>query len=261
MTVANTNTRQTWNGTGAQHSFPFTDISYYLNTDFTVIYRNTLGVETTLVLNTDYTITPSGLTLPFTAGTLDLIGDWVPHPPASGTKIVLIRAIAYTQQIDLATGGDMPANTIEEGFDRGVMLVQQIKELIARSLTLPISSTYSGLSIPDPLALRFLRWNAAATALENATIADASVLTVYKLSSEITSFNPGEIKTITIATGITLSVTDMMSINIDNFSVDDSVSCLNWYISGNSVVTRVQNNSASSQSLKINVFILKEVVV
>jgi len=185
MTVPNTNTRQPWNGNGSQISFPFTNISFYEDSDFTIVYRDAAGVETTLVLNTDYTITPTGSTLPYTAGTLDLIGSWITTPPAAGTKIVLQRSVAYTQEIDLTTGGEMPADTIEEGFDRAVMEIQQLKEMIGRSLLLPVSSAYSDLYIPDPSALKFLRWNATGNALENLDIQGVGDLAVSDFAKTI----------------------------------------------------------------------------
>ena len=178
MTVPNNKIKQSFACNGSTVAFAFTNISYYLAADLDVLIASAAGVETVLTQNTDYTVTPSGTTLPYTAGTITLIGTYAVTPPATGNTLVVYRDVPYTQEIDLSTGGAMPAATLEEGYDRGVMQLQQLYDLLGRTVTLPISSTASGLSLPAPLALNFLRWNAGATALENMAIADAGALAV-----------------------------------------------------------------------------------
>lgn len=170
MTIANNKVKQSFAGDGSTVLFPFTNISYYLAADLDVLIRSVAGVETVLTQDTDYTVTPSGVTLPYTAGDITMIGAYDLAPPAVGDTVLVYRTVDYLQGIDLSAGGAMPAATLEEGYDRSVMQIQQLYESQQRSLILPISSGSSNLSLPDPVPLYFLRWNAAGTALENEDI-------------------------------------------------------------------------------------------
>jgi hypothetical protein len=80
---------------------------------------------------------------------------------------VVYRSIPYTQAIDLIENDPQHAAVQEEGYDRAVILAQQLKDLITRSILLPVSATQSNLSLPEPEATKYLRWNAGGTALEN----------------------------------------------------------------------------------------------
>jgi len=50
------------------------------------------------------------------------------------------------------------------------MIVQQLKELINRSIVLPVSSAFSGLTVPDPESGKFIRWKSDLSGLENADV-------------------------------------------------------------------------------------------
>lgn len=164
MTVSSTINRNDYTGDGIQTVYAFT-FRVYDDSDLTVIVLDADGVtEHTLTLNVDYEVSISG-----TGGNITFIGSYADDPPS--TKITIIRILEYTQQIGLSNVGNFPKESIEEMADRAVMLVQQLIEVIGRSVQLPVSSAYSNLKLPDPVALRFLRWNAAATALENMDIA------------------------------------------------------------------------------------------
>jgi hypothetical protein len=178
MTVPNNKMKESFNGDGVTILFPFTGISFYQVADLDVLIADVNGVETVLTQNTDYTITNCGTGMPYTYGDVTMIGYYALHPPASGETVVVYRDVPYTQEIDLAAGGAMPAATLEEGYDRGVMMLQQLYDLIGRTVTLPISSPLTGLTLPSPEAELFLRWNAAADNLENFDIADLSLYAV-----------------------------------------------------------------------------------
>lgn len=178
MTVPNNKMKESFNGDGVTVLFPFTGISFYQVADLDVLIADVNGVETVLTQNTDYTITNCGTGMPYTYGDVTMIGYYALHPPATGETVVVYRDVPYTQEIDLAAGGAMPAATLEEGYDRGIMQIQQLFDLIGRTVTLPISSPLSGLTLPAPVAEYFLRWNALANNLENFNIADLSLYSV-----------------------------------------------------------------------------------
>lgn len=185
MTVPNNKIKESFSGDGVTILFPFTGISFYQVADLDVLIADALGVETVLIQNTDYTITNCGTGMPYTYGDITMIGAYAIAPPASGETVVVYRDVPYTQEIDLAAGGAMPAATLEEGYDRGIMQIQQLFDQIGRTVTLPISSPLSGLTLPAPVAEYFLRWNALADNLENFNIADLSLYSVSAFAETI----------------------------------------------------------------------------
>jgi len=179
MTVPTNKIKQSFACDGVTVAFPFTNISFYVSADLDVLISDpAAGTETVLTQNTDYTVTPTGAILPYTAGTITLIGAYAAAPPTTGKNLVVYRDAPYTQEIDLVTGGAMQAATLEEGYDRAVMLLQQLYDLLNRTVTLPISSTLPAIPLPVPDALKFIRWNAAESGLENSAILDPGLLVV-----------------------------------------------------------------------------------
>ena len=123
MTVSTTTNRISYDCNGSQKQFSF-DFKIFAKEDLTVILRDSGGNETILVLNIDYTVNASPWP---TGGTITTIKTY-----ASGNTLVILRVIEATQKIDYHEGDTFPAETHEEGLDRGVMLIQQLMELLGR---------------------------------------------------------------------------------------------------------------------------------
>jgi len=159
MTVPSAANKVSYAGDGSTTAFsvPFL---FLANADITAILRDANDVETTWVEGTDYTLTgagdPSGGTLTATTA------------PASGETLVIKRVVPLTQGTDYPEGGKFPAQAHEDALDRGTMADQQLQEQIDRAITVKATSAQTGLTVPDPSALKHLRWNSAADALENA---------------------------------------------------------------------------------------------
>jgi len=181
MTVTNTTNKVSYAGDDATSAFPFA-FKAYVDTDLEVVLINdSTSVETTLVLNTNYTIAFTNAVKP-SAGTVTLTG--ANSPLATGFTLVIRRILPFTQEIDLVDNEGTPAATYEEGYDRGVMLIQQMKEEIDRALKQAVTATTS-LEIPTPEANKVLTgvsatevaWSALSTTTYAGTIgrgADAS---------------------------------------------------------------------------------------
>lgn len=69
----------------------------------------------------------------------------------TGDIVTLARDVPYTQDLVYPAGNKFPETTHEKGLDLGVMLDQQIKETLDRTMTAPIevTSSFSG-AIPNP---------------------------------------------------------------------------------------------------------------
>jgi hypothetical protein len=162
MTVATTANRQSYNGDDATIEFVFTFKAFEAS-DIKVVVRSALGVETTLTLDTDYTVA----VLATTGGTVTLIGTYAATPPATGETVTVYRDLPYTQEIDPVENDPQRADVAEEGLDRAVILIQQLKDAMSRSIQLPVSTAVSDLSLPEPEAAKYLGWNDDGDALEN----------------------------------------------------------------------------------------------
>ena len=166
MTVSSTVNKIAYNGDGVTLAFSYPFLIFD-DDDLVVIFRNiSTGVETTKSKTTDYTVSgvgdPDGGLVTFVAG----------HQPASGYTVTILRTVSPTQEVALPLNNPFPSTSVEMALDKLTAICQQLNEQILRSLLLPVSTSFSGLAMPDPEATKFLRWNDAGTALQNGGTAD-----------------------------------------------------------------------------------------
>lgn len=138
-------------GTATQFSF---DFKVFTETDIAVIRADALGVETTLVIDSDYSVTlnedqnetPGGL-VTFTAA------------PTAGQKVVLLSAVPDLQPVDATNQGGFYPETLNDGLDRSTIQTQQVRELLGRQLTLPVTAPADvSLALPLPVPNQLLAW-------------------------------------------------------------------------------------------------------
>lgn len=144
---------------GAGTTGPFTVGFRFLdNTHLQVIRTSATGIDSTLVLTTDYSVSGAG----GASGTVTLVTAL-----AFGERLTVIRDVPFTQLADYINNDAFPAESHEDALDLLTMQTQQNREALDRSLTLP--ATVSGVSteLPAPSGAKVLGWNAAGTALEN----------------------------------------------------------------------------------------------
>ncbi len=168
MTLTSEINRVQYSGDGAQIAFPITFV-FWLDADIQAVHTDANGTETIWVVGAQFTLTGgSGAT-----GTLTVMTSPTDYTPASGETLTISSNLDDTQDTSLPEGGPFPSSSVEQQLVKIVRLIQQKAEQLGRALKLPISSTNTGLEIPDPSASQFLRWNSGATALENADITAA----------------------------------------------------------------------------------------
>ncbi len=164
MTVSSTQSRKDYAGDGAttQFTVPF---FYIENADVVATLRSTGGTETTWTDGTQYTLTGAGNP---SGGTLTAVSTGTDYTPQSGETLVIKRKEQFTQPSDFAVAGALPSETIEEGYDRAVMLAQQLSEDLGRTAKLAETSpTTAELIIPEPEADKVLAWNSTGDNLTN----------------------------------------------------------------------------------------------
>jgi hypothetical protein len=135
MTVSTTIIKNFHNGNASTTNFAY-QFRILEDTDLLVIIRtNSTGAETTKTLSTHYTVAgagdASGGSITFTVG----------NTPAIGETVVIRRNVPQTQAIDYIANDPFPAETHEEGLDRGTMVAQQVAEESDRSIKLSRTNT------------------------------------------------------------------------------------------------------------------------
>lgn len=148
----------TGNGIADTFSYGFKVID---KTDLSVYETDDTGVQTELVVDTDYTVNTvgndSGGTITRIAGALPTNYEWYIRSNYDETQLT-----AFTSQ-----GAFFP-DLHENAMDKLTFLIQQILDKISRTFTL--SDSYSGplpLTLEDPDSGKVLRWNADESGIEN----------------------------------------------------------------------------------------------
>ena len=136
MTVSTTIIKSFGTGDGSTATFAY-QFKIIQDSDLEVFIRtNATGAESAAkVLGTDYSMTGAGVA---TGGTVTFLSGKI---PISGQTIVLRRNVPKTQVIDYIANDPFPAETHEEGLDRGIMVAQQNFEEVERSIKLSKTNT------------------------------------------------------------------------------------------------------------------------
>jgi hypothetical protein len=160
MTITTTTSRIAYTGDGTANplSFPY---PLQAEADLTIIETIiATGVDTTQMLTTDYTVSIAGGGATATITPVAVI-------PATVTWS-LIRNPAATQATDFVDNDSLPAASIEDALDRGMMVNQRTLDLVTRAVKLP--DGYTGSFDPtlpaDITGSAVLAFNAGATAFE-----------------------------------------------------------------------------------------------
>lgn len=161
------------NGVTTDFAFAFKVLAA---SDLLVVRTDTAsGVETTLTITTDYTVTLNGDQDVSPGGTVTLGAAL-----GSGKKLTISSAQTETQPLDLASGGAFYAENIETALDRVTILLQQLREAVNRSIKVPISLA-SGIDTdtPVPTPLSVLGWDSTGTRLESLSASGFATVAAY----------------------------------------------------------------------------------
>lgn len=164
-----------YTGNGITTSFPFA-FKVFAAADILVISADLLGVESTLSIGTDYTVSlnPSQDISP--GGSVELLSAL-----ATGYKLVLTSAVDVLQPVDLTNQGGFYPTVLNSALDRLTILVQQLKEQVSRSVKVQISSTITA----DELGAALLEAEEIATAAAAAAAASAASVDLGALEQAV----------------------------------------------------------------------------
>lgn len=152
MAISSTSSRNDYTGTSSLSVYAYS-FRILLNTHLLVTVRSPAGVESTLTLTTDYTV--SGV-LAANGGNVTLVNAsqaWLTAGTlTTGWTLTIRRVLPLTQTTDIRNQGDFFPETHENEFDRHVMVAQQQQDEIDRSLTLPETEPGSAAATTLPVA-------------------------------------------------------------------------------------------------------------
>jgi len=170
MTVSSTTNKISYSTGGGVTAFAYT-FPILQTSDLTVILKNntTLG-ESTLSITTHYAVSWDSVTRIGNVTTVATYG--------AGYTLIIKREVDLKQETDYTEGGAFPASSHEDALDKLTMIVQQLQEEVERCIIFSAGSGLSNFQIGAPEALKFLRWNNAATAIENADFVATTDVTI-----------------------------------------------------------------------------------
>jgi hypothetical protein len=185
MTVSSITNKVVASGNGVTTVFSY---NFQINnaSDVVVIYTDATGISTTLT-TAQYTITgigsPSGGTVTYPA---------VGSPIASGTTLTIARILALTQPTSISNQGAFYPTAVEAAIDRAVMEVQQISELIGRTITGPITDATAMAALPSATqrASKALLFDASGNPIAGSLVPNgviSSVMAPFCASASLTS--------------------------------------------------------------------------
>jgi hypothetical protein len=248
MTISTTASRISYNGNGATTAFSF-PYRFLTNADLTVIKVAADGTETTLVLNTNYTVT----------GADDDAGGTVTLSvaPLSGQRLVIYRAVSITQEVDYITGDPFPAETHERALDRLTMVAQQQQDAIDRSAKLSETSTADADTlIANINSLAAIEDDVSAVAaidddVSDVAAIDANVTTVAGIAANVTTV-AGIAANVTTVAGIAANVTSVAG-NATNINTVAGISAAVTAVAADATdIGTVSTNIASVNSAATN---------
>jgi len=148
MTIQASTPRVSFNCDGMTKVFPV-PIQGYANTDFTVILTapaGSGGAQLTLVLNSDYSLVPSGSLAP-TAWTLTTLA--VTAYAAGYTLQVFINP-QQVQQTQYVQGQAFPSLAVQTNMDRLTQMVQRLQDEASRAIHAPDGDVSPNMLLPLP---------------------------------------------------------------------------------------------------------------
>ena len=175
MTIQSTvNDGITYSGNDSATTFAF-PFKVDLNTQIEVIIRDALGVETTAVLNTDYTV--AGFTVEGSGVvTYPISGD----PLATGKKITIKPKMDYLQSTDIRNQGRFAPEIHENAFDTLMMHIKELKGEINRTIQFKKSSEITGAEFgADPEDGKIVAWDGTTGKTKNVVAVDSALVTTF----------------------------------------------------------------------------------
>lgn len=180
MTISSTNRKAgPYAGNDSTTDFPF-DFKVFAAADLLVVRADANGDETTLVLDTDYTVEMNADQDANPGGTVTL-----PAALATGLSLVITSDLDNLQPVQIPNNGGFYPKIINTALDRLTILVQQVAEQVGRAVKTPISSGMTPDELLESIADSDV--NAAAAAASASTSASTATTRASEAAASATS--------------------------------------------------------------------------
>lgn len=178
MSINTTVNKQVFSGDGSTEIWPVTDFKVFAATEIRCIIKNptagtiaglAAGASVELTYAVDFTValTTTGVLPPY-APTVTIINTTY-DDLAVGLKLTVLRNLPQTQLVNMRDNQGTPAATFEQVFDRAVMLIQQLQEILNRVPSFDFFSVSSAPSMEDPEEGKALIWNGSGNIVNSDT--------------------------------------------------------------------------------------------
>jgi hypothetical protein len=132
----------TGNNTTATYPFAF---KIFQASDLLVVRTSLTGVETTLALTTDYTVSLNADQNSSPGGSVTLVAGNL----ATGLLLTMTSQVPYTQTTDLTNQGGFYPQVITNALDKVTIAIQQLALDASRSVKVDLSSSETGDELKD----------------------------------------------------------------------------------------------------------------
>lgn len=162
-----------YTGTGSTTVFPFS-FKVFQSSDVTVVKTDLSNVESTLVLNADYSVTLNANQNSNPGGSVTLLGGAL----ASGFKLTMTSDVLNLQPTDLTNQGGFYPSVLNDALDRATIQIQQVQEQVDRSFKVALSSSVAA-EFPPPVANDLIGWDSTGTTLANIDPGTIATIATY----------------------------------------------------------------------------------
>lgn len=177
MTVVTASMKVQYAGNGSTAIFPFS---------FPFIAKSHIRVyidDELQTLNVHYTLTDP----PADSGTVTFFSTPPnDYRPQTGETLTIVRSGETIDQTSFnpTPGGGLSTASIAAAMDAAARQRQQIAEQVARAPQLKPSTTLDAVTLPDPAANAYIRWNSDADDLEGVQMVETGTLTLPGASTD-----------------------------------------------------------------------------
>jgi len=232
-------------GNDVTTALPFT-FKVFLDSDLQVLKRITAtGVESELVLTTDYTVTLNANQDANPGGTVTLN---VALP--TGSTAFITSDIAVTQPTDITNQGGFYPKVITDALDRATIQIQQLSDDIDRSIKIPATDTTT-TDLPSSVARasRYFIFDENGAITVSTSSADVQLILDNKASVDTVAANIADVNTVatdiadvnTVASNIPIITNNAVNIGL----VGDDIANVNIVATDITNVNTVATNIAN----------------
>ena len=172
MSVESTTRKIIYSGNGATTEWPV-PFAYSSTEHLKLTVADAQGNETAVTSNFTVQVSEQGET--------SILYPASGAPLAAGNKLVIYRETPLTQVVDLEYGGAFSPDVLEhDGFDREVMMIQEMREEVDRAVKVKLSSSETPEELRDAI---FAARDAAAASDVHATAQAAASAASAEMSA------------------------------------------------------------------------------